>query len=140
VKIMTERNGRREFTVAMALAMLGGATITIAAAGCGGSGYGGGGNPAGNSGGEGSDYGAGGNTDPSGGTVGSITANHGHRAVVTSAQLTAGLGLALDIQGSATHTHAVELSGAEVVAIRDRQRVSKGSSTSDAHSHTVTFN
>lgn len=137
---MTERTDRRGFTVAVALAMLGGAAITVSGCGGGGDGYaGGGGTPTGSSGG-GDDYGPGGNTDPAGGEVAAISANHGHRAVVTGAQLTAGLGLSLDIQGAATHSHAVALSGDEVVAIRGGQRISKTSTTTEVHSHTVTFN
>ena len=138
---MASEMDRREFGVALALAMLGGAGITISAAGCGGGGYGGrgGGNPAGGSGGY-DDYGPGGNSDPNGGSVGAISANHGHRAVITAAELTAGMGLALDIRGSATHTHSVELSGADVVAVRGGQRLSRTASTTDAHDHTVTFN
>lgn len=135
---MASEMDRREFSVALAVALLGGASITISAAGCGGGGYGGARNPAGASGG--SDYGPGGNTDPNGGVVGQISANHGHRAVITAAQLTAGMGFLLDIQGSATHSHSVELSGDEVVAVRGGQRVSKTASTTDAHNHTVTFN
>lgn len=137
---MKERMDRREFSVTVALAMLGGAAISLSQAACGGGdGYGGGGNPTGSSGG-GDDYGPGGNADPGGGEVASISANHGHRAVITQAELTAGNGLNLDIQGSASHSHAVQLSGAEVVAIRGGQRVSKPSSSTDAHSHNVTFN
>lgn len=135
---MTERMQRREFTAAMALALLGGATITVS--GCGGGGYGGGGNPTGPGSGGGSDYGPGGDMDPGGGEVGQISANHSHRAVITRAQLNAGNGLSLDIRGEATHTHSVELSAAEVVSVRDGARVSKGSSATEAHQHTVTFN
>ncbi len=136
---MAEGIQRREFTAAMALALLGGATITVSGCG-GGSGNGGGGNPTGPGAGGGDDYGPGGNMDPGGGAVGLISANHGHRAVITRAELTAGNGLSLDIQHEATHNHTVQLSGAEVVSIRDGGRVSKGSSTTEAHQHTVTFN
>jgi len=136
---MSEKMHRREFTTAMALALLGGATITVSS--CGGGGYGGGGNPTGpGTGGGDGDYGPGGDVDPGGGEVGQISANHGHRAVITRAEVTAGDGLSLDIRGAATHTHSVELSGAEVVSIRNGARVSKGSSTTEAHQHTVTFN
>jgi hypothetical protein len=72
--------------------------------------------------------------------TGTISDNHGHTAVVTSAQLTAGGAVALNIQGSATHTHTVDLTAAEVTQVRDGQRVSKVSTTTDGHTHTVTFN
>ena len=84
---------------------------------------------------------------PGGGSdrTGSVSANHAHTAVVTSAQLTAGNAVSLDIRGGADHPHTVTLSAAEVIQIRDGQRVST-SSTTDAsalfgtHAHTVTFN
>ena len=60
--------------------------------------------------------------------------------MITGAQLTAGGALALDIRGTATHTHAVELSAAEITSIAGNQRVSKSSSSSSGHDHTVTFN
>ncbi|HET7291112.1 MAG TPA: hypothetical protein VFM88_01680 [Vicinamibacteria bacterium] len=137
---MTRKIERREFTAAMALALLGGATITVSGCGGGGGGYGGGGNPAGSTGGGGGDYGPGGNMDPGGGTVGQISANHGHRALVTRAELTSGNDLSLDIQGEAPHTHLVILTAAEVASIRGGARVSKGTTTTEAHQHNVTFN
>jgi outer membrane biosynthesis protein TonB len=72
--------------------------------------------------------------------TGTISANHGHRAVITGAQLTAGNAVNLDIQGTAAHPHSVQLSASEVQAIADNQRVSKASSTDSGHNHTVTFN
>ncbi len=132
---MTQRIDRREFSVAAALALLGGAAITVS--GCGGD-YGGGSPTGGGSYGGESDYGPGGNTGD--GEVGLISSNHGHRAVVTDAQLTAGNGMLLDIRGNATHTHSVELTADEVVRIRGGAQVSKGASTTDSHNHSVTFN
>ncbi len=109
--------GRREFTLQSALAALAGATITIS--GCDDA------NPA----------------APSGASsAGTISGNHGHSAVITSAELTARDAISLDIAGSAGHPHTVELSAAEVGQIADGMQVSKGSSTNDFHSHTVTFN
>jgi hypothetical protein len=116
---------RREFTRLSLLAMLSGVAITIT--GCGG----------------GSD-GPGAPTPPStDGEEGSITANHGHRARITSAELTAGGQLTVSLGpavGVPDHTHTVSLTAAEVVSIRDGARVSKSSTTEDAHNHTVTFN
>jgi len=117
---------RREFTLAAILAMLSGVTITIS--GCGGS------------------------SSPSMPTTpttqppatadktGTISANHGHVAIITAARLTAGQAISLDIQGTASHTHTVELSAAEIVSIAGNTRVSKESTTTSGHSHTVTFN
>jgi hypothetical protein len=120
---------RREFTVKSALAILSGVAITVV--GCSSSS-----SP----------------TSPSGGTpapttpttsndaTGAVSANHGHIATVTAAQLTAGNMLSLDITGNANHPHTVELSAADLTQIQNGQRVSKGSSTNQSHNHTVTFN
>jgi hypothetical protein len=134
---MSEDKGlsRREFTVASALAMLSGVAITISAA-CGG-----GSSPSSPSP----------NPTPNptpaptptpttGDKVGSVSNNHGHVAVITGARLTEGGALSLDIRGTATHTHTVELTAADMTAIAGNQRVAKDSTTDSAHSHTVTFN
>ena len=42
--------------------------------------------------------------------------------------------------GTATHTHTVDLSAAEITAIAGGTKTSKESSTDASHSHTVTFN
>ena len=114
---------RREFTLAALLAMLSGVTITIS--GCGGSS---------------SPSSPTNPPQPSSDKTGQISANHGHTAVITNAQLTAGGAVALDIAGSGGHSHTVSLSAAEVVQIRDGQRVAKESSSTSGHTHTVTFN
>jgi len=118
---------RREFTLAAILAMLSGVTITIS--GCGG-----------------------GSSSPTtstppttqppaaGDKVATISANHGHTATITAAQLTAGGDLTVQLTEGSGHTHSVGLTGAEIVQIRDNQRVSKESSSNSGHSHTVTFN
>ena len=119
---------RREFTRQSLLAMLSGVVITIS--GCGGGSSGGGsGNP----------------TTPTnpGDERADISANHGHSAVITAAELTAGNQLTVTLRGTSgvsDHIHTVALSAAEVVSIRDGARVSKASTTEEAHSHTVTFN
>jgi hypothetical protein len=124
---------RREFTVAAALAALSGVAITISESACGGSSY--------------SPSTPTPNPTPaptptpaSGDKVGEISSNHGHSAVITAAQLTAGGALQLDIMGTATHTHTVVLTAAEVTAIAGGTKTSKESTTTDGHSHTVTFN
>jgi hypothetical protein len=77
--------------------------------------------------------------------TGSVSLNHGHVATVTSMELTAGNAVTLNIRGNADHPHSVDLTAAEVVQIRDGQRVTKTSSTDSSaafgiHEHTVTFN
>lgn len=126
---------RRRFTVEMAMALLGGAAVTI---GCGG----GGGGPAGP-------------TpfvpppsSPAPGSsdlrFGAIAANHGHEAMITAAQLLAGGALRLDITGGAAHTHVIELTADEVARIRDGAIVStlstEGVGLFGPHGHSVRFN
>ena len=116
---------RREFTRESVLALLSGVVITVT--GCGSDGS----SPTSS-------------TPPAGGGVsGSVSANHGHSAVVSNAQISAGNDVALDISGSAGHPHTVNLTGAEVTQIGNGQRVAKTSTVSQVtgtHSHNVTFN
>ena len=114
---------RREFTTASIMAMLAGVTITIS--GCGSD------TPA---------KPATPSPSPVTDVNGTISANHGHTAVITGAQLTTGNAVALSIQGTASHTHTVELSAAEIVQIRGGTRVAKDSTNNNGHMHTVTFN
>jgi hypothetical protein len=115
---------RREFTAQAVMALLSGVTITISS--CGGS------SPAGPSG---PPAGGGG-----GGATATVSANHGHSATITSAEISAGAGVTLQIRGQADHPHTVALSGPEVVQIGAGGRVSKTSSNDDGHNHVVTFN
>jgi hypothetical protein len=125
---------RRTISAAAAWALLGFPLVSISGCGGGGGGPASPSNPAPNPTPTPS-------PPPSGGDVqGTISANHGHSVAITAAQLQAGNALSLTFGGSATHSHGVQLSAAEVTAIRDRQRVSKASSVNDAHDHTVTFN
>jgi hypothetical protein len=119
---------RREFTLQTAIAILSAATITITGCGGGDSGPGPSPNP---------------NPNPNPGptdVTGSVSANHGHSAVVTSAQITAANAIQLSITGTADHPHTIELTAGEVMQIGARQRVSKNSTTDASHQHTVTFN
>jgi hypothetical protein len=109
---------RRQFTLAGALAALGGAVITI---GCGSD------SPAGN-------------TPPPVDVAGAIGANHGHAATITAAQIGAGNTIVLDIQGASDHAHTVELTAAEIAQVRDRRQLVKTSTNTFSHAHTVTFN
>ena len=119
------RIDRREFTREAVLAMLAGVTVTVT--GCGG---GGGGNPAGPSGGS---------TGAASDRVGLIVGNHGHTAVITSAQLVAGNAVELDIRGTADHPHRLTLTADEVRTIAAGREVSKTSSDTLEHTHLVTF-
>jgi hypothetical protein len=113
---------RREFTAQAVMALLSGVTITIS--GCGGSS-----SPAGPSA-----------PAPPGGAAASVSDNHGHTATLTSAEITGGASVTLQIRGVADHPHTVVLTGPEINQIGAGGRVSKTSSTDVAHNHTVTFN
>jgi hypothetical protein len=114
---------RRKFTLASAMAILSGVVITITES-CGGS----------------SPSSPTPTPSPTGDKVGVISSNHGHSAVITAARLSQGGDFNLDIQGSATHTHKVDLSADDMTAIAANRKVSKESTTESGHSHTVTFN
>jgi len=117
---------RREFTLDAALAILAGCVITVSDA-CGSS------------------------TSPTPVTTppptditGAITANHNHVAVIMAAQITAGNAITLNIQGTAAHPHTVSITQADLTTLRNRQGVTRESSTDQSntfglHSHTVTF-
>ena len=112
---------RRQFSRESVLAMLAGVTITIT--GCG------------------DDDNDSNPTGPTGtGVTGTVSANHGHEARVTDAQITAAGAVNLDIRGTADHPHTVALTAAQVVQIGNRQQVVATSTTDAAHQHTVTFN
>lgn len=110
---------RRQFTVEAAMLLLGGAAITI-------SGCGGGASPTAAS-------------TPPPDRVGSVEPNHGHSAVITSAEQASGGALDLDIKGTSSHSHMVKLSASEVAAIRNGGRV-EIVSTGSSHTHKVIFN
>ena len=114
---------RREFTLQSALALLSGVVITVE--GCGDSKS----NPT--------------NPTPTpmptSDVSGTISANHGHTAVITAASITAGNQITLDIRGTSDHPHTVIVTQADLTALRNRQAVTKTSTTDNAHLHTVTF-
>jgi len=70
---------------------------------------------------------------------GTISANHGHIAIVTGGQIVAGVGVTLNIQGTATHNHTVAVTPANLISLMNRQAVSITSSTDNLHQHVVTF-
>ena len=114
-----KRLTRREFTISSAMAALSGVVITMA--GC--------------------DESSNSTTpDPVEDVVGVVAQNHGHSAVVTSAQLGAGNTIVLAIQGTANHAHSVELTGAELSQIQQGTQVMKTSTSNASHTHNVTFN
>jgi len=116
---------RREFTLEAALALLAGCVITVSDIACGDDNTSNA-NPA--------------NPSPTPADIsGSVSANHGHIATVTAAQITATNAVVLNIQGQATHNHTVSLSQADLQTLKNRQAVSRDSSNDNGHMHTVTF-
>lgn len=110
---------RRKFTAGAAMALLGGAAITISGCGAGSS-------PTAI-------------TPPLTDKTGTVAANHNHAAVITAAQMQAGGALDLDIRGTSGHTHMVALTADDVANVRKGATLSKESS-GNSHTHTVTFN
>lgn len=117
-----ERLDRREFTSQAVLALLSGVAITLT--GCGSE------NPAAP------------RVPPAPPVTdvgGVIANNHGHVAIVTAVQQTGGATVAIDLRGTAGHTHQVELTIADLLDIRAGAQVAKQSSGT-GHTHMVTFN
>jgi hypothetical protein len=110
---------RRAFTVESVLAILATATITIT--GCDGGG----------------DLGP---SPPAGAREGVVSNNHGHRAIVEAADLSSTSTITIDLRFRATHNHELTLTPLELASISENGRVVKSSSTTEGHSHTVTFN
>ena len=111
---------RREFTVQSALAILSGVVITVS--GCDDD------EPA--------------PTSPTLSDIqGNVAANHPepHVVTITASQITAGSAVMLTLTGTSTHNHTVELTQSELGTLRNRQPVTKTSTTDNFHSHGVTF-
>ena len=111
---------RRQFTLDAALALLAGCVITVSEA-C-------------------SDN----STSPSNSAPtdinGNVSANHGHIAVVTGAQITAGTAIvSMNIMGTATHNHTIAVSQNELLSLKNRQAITVNSTTDSGHQHAVTF-
>jgi hypothetical protein len=119
---------RRDFTLAAAMAILSGVAISVS--GCGGS----------NSSSSPASPSPASSTPTGSDKTGTISSNHGHSAVIASAQLGASGGITMNIQGTSGHPHTVALTGADLTAIAANQRVAKESSNDASHTHTVTFN
>jgi len=79
-------------------------------------------------------------TDNTGrGRQGSITNNHGHEAILTSAEFGTAGGVMLNVQGQADHPHMLELTEAELAAIESGESVSKNTTATQGHEHAVSF-
>jgi len=74
-----------------------------------------------------------------GDVAGVIGSNHGHAVKITAAQLAAGGAVTLTLTGGG-HSHQVDLTAGQVGQIADGQRVATVSTSTNGHSHGVTFN
>jgi hypothetical protein len=124
---------RRRISIAAAMALLGGATVTLTSCSSGSS-------PTTPSAPPSAPPSPAASSCPADAVCGQISIDPRHSAVITGAQLAAGGALVLDITGTQVHGHQVQLTADEVVAIRGRQRVVKTSSFNLNHEHVVTFN
>ena len=77
---------------------------------------------------------------PPGDHEGVVSSNHGHRAIVTAAQLNSNSAVTIDMRYQATHNHTLTLSPTDLGSIAENARVTKTSSADEGHSHNVTFN
>jgi hypothetical protein len=73
-----------------------------------------------------------------------IQTNHNHSGVITAAQITTGAAFTLNIQGTAAHPHTVEITQSDLTALKNRQSVTRNSSTDASntfgnHAHVVVF-
>lgn len=72
--------------------------------------------------------------------------NHGHRAIITGAQLMAQEAIDVDIRGSSPHTHTVHLDGLDIetiihgVELSFRSTPQSDPTDFEPHTHMVTFN
>lgn len=69
---------------------------------------------------------------------GTIASNHGHVAIVTTAQQD-GTAFNLSIQGSSGHDHTLALTTQDLADLKAGTQVVKTSSTGGGHTHVVTF-
>jgi hypothetical protein len=110
---------RREFTLESALALL--STVVVTVSGCD------------------DDSTPTTPSTPPSNVSGTISANHGHTAAIQGAQISAGTAFSLNITGTATHPHTVDITQGDLMALQNRQTVTKTSTTDSGHSHMVTF-
>lgn len=132
---------RRDFNRDASLAFLSGIAVALSACGGGGGGGGYGSSPTS----PGGSATGGGATAAAGDELGDVSSNHGHRAVITAAQLLASGAVQLDIRGTADHTHLVTLPADAVQQVKEGKPVQTDSTTTSSasyasHLHAVTFN
>ncbi len=92
-----------------------------------------------------SDNNSGGNGNPTpdclanGATASSISSNHGHSLIVSSADVLAEADKIYSIQGSSGHAHEVTVTSANFNTLQSNQQISVTSTNGDGHTHSVTI-
>ena len=71
--------------------------------------------------------------------TGTVASNHGHVAVVTTAQQDAGTAFNLSIQGTSPHNHTLALTTQDLADLKAGLALTKTSSSGGGHTHSVTF-
>jgi hypothetical protein len=74
---------------------------------------------------------------PGSGCTASISGNHGHVLSIPTADLDSTTARTYDIQGSATHTHSVTFSAAQLAQLKSGQQVSVVTTIGDGHDHVI---
>jgi hypothetical protein len=82
---------------------------------------------------------SGGGGDCSGGADGVISGNHGHSANVPAADITGAAAHDYDIMGTATHTHTISVSAAQMASLAGGDGVMVTSTMTAGHTHDVTL-
>ena len=70
----------------------------------------------------------------------SVSSNHGHTFTLTAAQQQAAADAKIYSGGSATHSHKISISAADVASIAGGTKWSAECSMDAGHSHMITFN
>ena len=121
------------------LGAMGSGTVVLWLQACGGGGGGGmGGANGGGGGGMGGGYGGGGGNLTCGATGAAISGNHGHTLTIDEADLTSTTDKTYNIMGSASHSHTVTFTAAQLSMLKSGQSVTVTSSTTEGHTHNVT--
>lgn len=74
-----------------------------------------------------------------GASASSISGNHGHNLIVSSADVNAGVEKTYTIDGSSGHSHSVTVTAANFNTLKSNQQISVNSTTGNGHMHSVTI-
>ena len=74
------------------------------------------------------------------GTDATIENNHGHDITVSAEDISAGTDKAYDIQGTAGHSHTVNLTAADFTSLKGNDGIEVVSSSDAGHTHNIVIN